>query len=131
MRNQPEIRTTQRQCKFEVLVHSWSNGFENSLADDEGIPIVFDNIEDAVNRLQRDFNILTEQMRTGEREPEDIFEEEEFLIRCVNTGTQCKITLVLGVVFLILDNGEFLRQSDYVLTNHTGLFKSSGDRQPG
>lgn len=68
-----------------------------------------------------------EQIRLGEREPDAVFREEEFRIRCVNTGTECNIALVLGVVFLILDSGEFLKQSDYALINHTGFFKPSGD----
>lgn len=127
MRNQSETRTTQHQCRFEVLVYSWCDGFENSWVDDEGTPIVFDNIEDAVNDLQQDFDILAEQVRSGKREPDAIFGEEEFMIRCVNTGTQCKIALALGAVFLISDHGKFLKRSDYPLINHTGFFQSYGD----
>lgn len=127
MRSQSETRATQRQCRFEVLVYTWRDGFENSWVDDEGMPIIFDNIEDAVSDLQQDFDIWAKQVRSREREPEAIFREEEFRIRCVNTGTECNIALVLGVVFLILDSGEFLKQSDYALINHTGFFKSYGD----
>src|SRR3990167_9196907 len=96
-------------CKFEVLTYAWCDGFANSYLNEADLPVTFDCIEDALEDLQDDFDIWANQVRSGERDPDNIFCDDEYLIRCIDTGSGCKVKLVLGTLFLTPDEGKFLR----------------------
>lgn len=116
--------TKMTQARFEVLNYTWCDGYINSYLDDHGLPVVFDCIEDALDDLQHDFDIWADQVRSGERAPECAFDDEEFLIRCVNTGTTCNVQLVLGTLFLVTDDLEYIKRECFPEINRTGEFCS-------
>lgn len=117
------------QCRFEVLSYTWCDGFINSYLDDDESTVIFDCIEEAMEDLQHDFDIWSDQVRSGERAPETVFEDKEFLVRCVNTEMECKVQLVLGTLFLVTDDGEYIKRESFSEINRTGEFHSKPPAQ--
>lgn len=108
---------------FELLHCIWLNEFINNLLDEHDKPIVFDSVEEALADLQDDFDTWAEEIRRGERERDEGFSPEEFLVRCVETDAPCELKLVGKKLVLISNGGRQLRSKrDFVRINRIGLF---------
>ena len=106
-----------------VLSYVFCEGYESYYLNEHGVPIVYDCVEDALADIQSEFDRWAYEIRRGEREPEDCFSEEEFLVSCANTGTNCHIENVHGTIFLIDEAGNFIKSKAEIETiNRTGEF---------
>ncbi|MFY9328687.1 MAG: hypothetical protein WAO76_11825 [Georgfuchsia sp.] len=110
-------------CRFMVLSYAFCEGYESYYLNEHGVPVLYDSIEDALADIQSEFDRWADEVRSGEREPEDSFDEEEFLVSCANTGTNCRVANVHGTIFLIDEFGNFLKSKAEMETiNLTGDF---------
>jgi len=77
-----------------------------------------------LEELQGDFDTWADEIRRGEREPEEAFDPEEFSVRCVETGACCEFKLAGGTLVLIANDGRKLEsKSVFENINRTGLFQ--------
>ena len=130
----PKKTQPKHGCRFMILSFAVCEGCESYYSDEFGAPVLYGSIEDALTDIQEEFDRWADEVRSGEREPEDSFSEEEFLIYCVNTEINCRVANVHGTIFLVDETGNFLRSKAEMETiNRTGEFmriESSGHKVP-
>jgi hypothetical protein len=106
-----------------ILSFAACEGYESYYLDEFGVPVLYDSVEDALADLQEEFDRWADEVRSGERDPEDGFSEEEFLVSCANTGTNCRVANIHGTIFLVDEIGNFFRSKiEMEAINRTGEF---------
>ena len=112
-----------RPHEFEVLLYTYFDGWTGFAYDEYDHPVKFGAVEEALADLQDAFTIWEQEIRDGERTPDQSFSPDDFAIRSVVTGDLCPIAVSKNVVGLRGKDGKTLAsQIDLEKINLTGRF---------
>ena len=115
-----------RSHEFQLLLDTFFSGWTGFGYDENENPVTFSAVEEALADLQSVFDIWEQQIRDGERAPDELYSPDEFGICCVTSGEKCRIAMSGGKVFLTRSDGVPIKgASDLAVINQTGRFGPS------
>jgi hypothetical protein len=120
----PTLGRNSRTQEFEVLLHTYFDGWTGFAYDDNDEPVNFGTIEEALEDLQSAFDIWTRQIAEGERTPDQDFSPDDFAIRSRWTSELCRIAASSNKVMLRTRGGRKIQSSfELARINSTGRFE--------
>ena len=112
-----------RSHEFQLLLDTFFSGWTGFGYDENENPVTFSAVEEALADLQSVFDIWKQQIRDGERAPDESSSPDEFAICCVTTGEICRIAMSGDKVVLKRGDGVPIKgASDLAAINQTGRF---------
>jgi hypothetical protein len=112
-----------RSHEFQLLLDTFFSGWTGFGYDEDENPVTFNGVEEALADLQSVFDIWEQQIRDGERTPDESYSPEEFAICCVTTGDICRIAMSEHKVVLKRSDGVPINGAkDLATINLTGRF---------
>jgi len=112
-----------RSHEFQLLLDTFFSGWTGFGYDENENPVTFSAVEEALADLQSAFDIWEQQVRDGERAPDESYSPDEFAISCVTTGEMCRIAMSGDKVVLKRSDGVPIKGAkDLATINLTGRF---------
>ena len=110
-----------RSHEFQLLMDTFFSGWTGFGYDENENPVTFSAVEEALADLQSVFDIWKQQIRDGERAPDESYSPDEFAICCVTTGEICRIAMSVDKVVWKRGNGVPIKGAcDLAAINQTG-----------